>query len=48
MFKYTKEMIENAIASAPVEVIGHGKTPDEYKEFNGISYSSILDNWLVN
>lgn len=48
MFNYTKEMIENAIASAPVEVIEHGKTPDEYKEFNGIGCTSILDNWLVS
>lgn len=48
MFNYTKEMIQNAIASAPVEVIEHGKTPDEYKEFNGITSASILDNWLVN
>lgn len=48
MFNYTKEMIEKAIKEAPVEVINHGETPDVYKEFNGITSASILDNWLVN
>lgn len=31
MFNYTKEMIEKTIKEAPVEVIEHGKTPDEYR-----------------
>lgn len=48
MFNYTKEMIEKAVNEAPVEVIEHGKTPDEYKEFNGVTSASILDNLLVN
>jgi hypothetical protein len=47
MFNYTKEMIEKAVNEAPVEVIDHGKTPDEYKEFNGLKWESPLDKWIV-
>lgn len=47
MFNYTKEMIEKAIKETPVEVIDHGKTPDRYKEFNGLKWESSLDHWFV-
>ena len=47
MFNYTKEMIEKAVNEAPVEVIEHGKTPDEHKVFNGLKWESSLDHWFV-
>ena len=47
MFNYTKEMIEKAVASAPVEVIDHGNTPDRYMEFDGFKWTSSLDHWFV-